>query len=86
MCSRMLAVDLRYWRTLLAAVRWLVKWEELYRESAATANEISGRGASAAYINEPTIAWQPLISLSLFAPQFSARSSFTLRSIGVDIL
>jgi hypothetical protein len=29
----------------------------LYRQSAATANEISGRVASAAYINEPTIAW-----------------------------
>jgi len=56
-CSRKLAVDLRYWRTLLAAVRWLVRGQELYRQSAATANEISGRVASAAYINEPTIAW-----------------------------
>ena len=30
---------------------------ELYRQSAVTANEISGRVASAAYIKEPTIAW-----------------------------
>jgi len=30
---------------------------ELYRQSAAIANEISGRVASAAYINQPTIAW-----------------------------
>jgi len=55
-CSRKLALDLRYWRTLLAAVRWLVKGRELYQESAATENEIPGRVASAAYINDRTIA------------------------------
>jgi len=30
---------------------------KLYWQSAATANEISGRVASAAYINEPMMAW-----------------------------
>jgi len=42
--------------TLLAAVRWLVKGQEVYQKSAVTVNEISGRVASAVYINEPTIA------------------------------
>jgi len=39
------------------AVRWLVKGWELNQQRAATANEILGQVASAAYINEPTIAW-----------------------------
>jgi len=52
----------------LVAVRWLVKGQELYQQSAATANKISGRVANAAYINEPTIPWQPLISFSSFSP------------------
>jgi hypothetical protein len=50
-------VDLRYLRTHLAVVGWLVKGRELTQQSAATANEISGRVASATYINELTIAW-----------------------------
>jgi hypothetical protein len=41
----------------LAAVRWLVNGQDLYQQHPATANEISGRGACAVYINEPTIAW-----------------------------
>jgi len=46
-CSRKSAVDLGYWRTHLAEMRWLVKGRELYRQSAATANEIVGRVRSA---------------------------------------
>jgi len=43
--------------TRCAAVTCLEKGLELYRLSAATANEISGVVASAMYIREPTIAW-----------------------------
>jgi hypothetical protein len=54
--SQKSAVALRYWSTLFAAVIWLVNSQALDRQRVATAYDMSGRVASAAYIKHLTIA------------------------------
>lgn len=61
-------VNLTFWKTLLGVVRLLVNEQEFYWQSAVSANKDSGTIASGIYINEPAIAWLPLISFGSISP------------------